>query len=412
MKSVAIIGIGRVGLPLALYLESLGFHVVGIDKDREMLAQVQAGRMPFAEPGFQELLDRSRATFTTDLAAVARVDYVCITVGTPLRDHIETDLSNVESVLQDIAPHLHAGQCLILRSTVAPKTTEYVRKFIEGRTALRVGKDLGLAFCPERLAEHKVLEELQSLPQIIGCEDELSYRLASALFAPFRVKQFRTTYVSAELAKLFNNSARYVEFAVANQFAIIANNLGQNVYEILRLANEDYPRGRIRSPGLTAGTCLRKDFGMINELFPGSDLLLAAWKVNEFMPYHLTELATKHAALSGAHVAVLGYTFKGNSDDVRDSLAPKLIRYVERHIPASIRICEPNLPVGALGKHANVDLATALRDADVVFVAVNHDPFREKGAVLDLLKPGAVVIDLWNCLQEESVTIIKKRQAA
>lgn len=408
MKHVAVIGIGRVGLPFGLYLESLGFSLVGIDTNEAMLQQVRSGVMPFAEPGFQSLLSKSQATFTSDPAAVRQMDYIVITVGTPLQSHIETDLSNIERVLTTIAPMLKAGQCLILRSTVAPKTTEYVRKFIEHRTTLRVGTDIGLAFCPERLAEHKALEELRVLPQIIGCADELSFRLASQLFTPFQVKMLRTTYVSAELAKLFNNSARYIEFAMANQFAVIANELGQNIYDILRLVNEDYPRGRIASPGFTAGTCLRKDFGMINELSPGPDLLLAAWKINEFMPFHLTELAASHRPLTDANIAVLGYTFKSNSDDVRDSLVPKLVRYLERHIPQRIRICEPNVAEATVERYANHDLRSAVSGSDVIFVAVNHDQFREKGAVLDLAKPGAVIIDIWNCLKVGKIAFVKE----
>lgn len=412
MKKIAIVGVGRVGLPFALFMESLGFDVVGIDRDERMLDQLRERVMPFAEPGCAALLKQSRAQFTSDMSKVADVDALVITVGTPLMSHIETDLSNIEGVLRSIVSHLRKGQCVILRSTVAPKTTEYIKKFIEGNGSLRVGVDIGLAFCPERLAEHKALEELQKLPQIIGAADKLSFELAHRVFDRFRVKLFDTTYISAELVKLFNNSARYVEFATANQFAVIANDLGQNIYEILKLANEDYPRGRICSPGLTAGTCLRKDFGMINELSPGADLLLAAWKVNEYMPFHLTELAAKHASITGANVSVLGYTFKGNSDDTRDSLAPKLIRYLERHIPKSIKICEPHIKETKIGKYENVDLGACLPESDIVFVAVNHDQFREKGSILNLLKRGAVVIDVWNCLQTNNIVYMRDWEKA
>lgn len=407
MKKIAIIGIGRVGLPLGLYLESLGFEVIGIDKDEKTVARLRDRLMPFMEPGCQELLSRSKIHFTTDNAKVRDMDYVLITVGTPLLGHIETDLSNIESVVLSILPLLHAGQCVILRSTVAPKTTDYVKNFIEIRTKLKVGRDLGLAFCPERLAEHKALEELKKLPQIIGCEDDLSFELAKTLFGPFQVKLFRTTFLSAELAKLFNNTARYIDFAVANQFAIIANNFDQNIFEILKLANEDYPRGFIYNPGFTAGTCLRKDFGMINELSPGPDLLLAAWKVNEFMPYHLVEIASKQRSLNKAKIAVLGYTFKGNSDDIRDSLVPKLLRYLERQVPQSIVLCEPNIEDKKVGRYPNLGLAASLQDADVVFIAANHDAFRDHDSVWAPLKPGAIVIDVWNCLKKNRITLVK-----
>ena len=209
------------------------------------------------------------------------------------------------------------------------------------------------------------------------------------------------------MAKLFNNSARYIEFAVANQFAIYAHMFDQNIYEILKLSNEDYPRGFIYRPGLTAGTCLRKDFGMINELSSGSDLLLAAWKINEFMPYHLMDLTSRYKPLNGARVAILGYTFKRNSDDVRDSLVPKLMRYVERHVPRSMEICEPNLDVKTIERYPNRDLRTVLKDADVVFIAVDHDEFRQEGAVWNQVKQGTVVMDIWNCLKRDRVISVK-----
>lgn len=188
MKKVAIIGIGRVGLPFALYLESLGFKITGIDKDRSLLSMLRDKIMPFVEAGCDELLKNSQGLFTNEIAAVENVDYILITVGTPLMPHIETDLSNVESVLRSIIPHLHPGQCIILRSTVAPKTTEYVKTLIETLTNMKIGTGLGLAFCPERLSEHKALEELKKLPQIIGCGDELSFKMAEELFKKFDVK--------------------------------------------------------------------------------------------------------------------------------------------------------------------------------------------------------------------------------
>jgi UDP-N-acetyl-D-mannosaminuronic acid dehydrogenase len=409
MKKIAIIGIGRVGLPFALYLESLGFEVVGIDKDVSLIQSLAAKKMPFLEAGCQELLEKSKALFMTEMEKIREADGIVITVGTPLMPHIETDLSNVENVLRSLIPYLRRSQCVILRSTVAPKTTQYVRTFLESHANLAIGSDLGLAVCPERLSEHKALEELKKLPQIIGCEDNLSYEMAVEIFGKFKVKLLRTNYLSAELAKLFNNSARYIEFAIANQFAIYANNFHQNVYEILQLCNEDYPRAFPYKPGLTAGTCLRKDFGMINELSSGPDLLLAGWKINEYMPLHLVELASKYKPLTGARVAVLGYTFKKNSDDTRDSLVPKLIRYLERQVPRSILVCDPHLTNEKIGRHRNVDLKTSLQEADVVFIAIDHNEFCDKKTVLEALQPGAVVIDLWNCLKENRIVIQKEK---
>jgi len=354
--------------------------------------------MPFFEKGCDELLSKANTQFTNDITSVAVADYIIITVGTPLFKHIETDLSGVHEVVNSLLQVLKQGHSIILRSTVAPETTTFIKKYIELNTNLQVGKDLALSFCPERLAENHALEELKSLPQVIGAEDDLSMARSERLFEPFGVKIMHTTYVSAELVKLFNNNARYIDFAVANQFAIIANDYGQNVYEIIRMCNEDYPRGYIYGPGLTAGTCLRKDFGMLNERSPASDILLSAWKVNEYMPYHLVDNISRYCDLYGKKISILGYTFKKNSDDTRDTLVPKLIRYIERKVPASITICEPHLKETTIQGYLNRTVEESLRDADIVFIAINHDLFRNAEGIVGFMKKGTWVVDIWNSL--------------
>ena len=394
---VAIIGLGRVGLPLALFIESLGIRVTGIDRDQKVLNAVREKRMPFQETGCDELMKVTKIQVSDSIAAAREADYIIITVGTPLHNHIEADLNYLKMVVQDLVPVLKRGHVVLLRSTVAPETTLFLKQYLERHTGWKVGQELGLAFCPERLAENHALQELRQLPQIIGAEDTFSRTKAEELFSHFGVKLFHTDYVSAELVKLFNNISRYIEFALANHFAMIANQFGENIYEIVRLANENYPRGYIFSPGFTAGTCLRKDFGLLNERTPNPDLLMSAWKIIEHMPYHLVEAVTHRTPLLNKNVAVLGYTFKKNSDDLRDSLVPKLVRYIERQVPNKILLCEPHLDTATLDGHPNVSLDEALQDADVVFVAMNHDHFVYHNA-LKRVRPGAWVVDIWNCL--------------
>ena len=172
---VSIIGIGRVGLPLALFLENLGCKVVGIDKDSEILRDVRKKKMSFDEPGCAALLKKTKMTISPSIQSGVRgSDYIIITVGTPLYNHIESDLSYIKSVCTDLCGSLKEGQTIILRSTVAPGTTSYLKNFVEDNTSLKIGKNFGLAFCPERLAENQAIEELGLLPQIIGTEDNFS----------------------------------------------------------------------------------------------------------------------------------------------------------------------------------------------------------------------------------------------
>jgi len=395
---VCIVGTGRVGLPLGLSFLEVGLRSVGVDVDARLRETVNGGAMPFHEPGYDALVASLRFVVHADAATVREADAVVVTVGTPLHNHIETDLRQIQRVLESVGPHLRPGHLLCLRSTVAPGTTAFVRRWLERNTSLRVGDTLALAFCPERIAEGKAYEEIRTLPQIIGTEDALSRERARALFAPLAPELLETDYVSAELVKLFNNITRYVHFALANQFALIADTHGANIHEIRRMANLRYPRNQFAAPGLTAGTCLRKDFGMINEWSPYPDLLLSAWKMNEYMPAFLVQHLRQRTPLHDRRVAMLGFSFKADTDDVRDSLAPKLMRYIERETPLSLRVHDPHLssPLPESGGVENTPLEAALADVDCVFVATNHSGFDIALQRLALTRPDAWVADIWN----------------
>jgi len=397
---VCVVGTGRVGLPLALSLFEQGVSVLGLDTDQELVDTINQGEMPFKEPGYDEIIASKSLVVHTEPSCVANAATVLITVGTPLHNHIETDLSQIQKVLTELKPYLRENQLICLRSTVAPGTTLYVKKWLERMTDFQVGQNIFLAFCPERIAEGKAYEELHSLAQIIGAEDTRSGEMAENLFSKLTSTVFHTDYVSAELVKLFNNIARYVHFALANQFALIADTFDANIYEIRRMANHNYPRSQIAMPGFTAGTCLRKDFGMINEWSPYPDMLLSAWKMIEFIPAFLVTHLKKRTDLHDRNVAVLGYTFKMDTDDIRDSLAPKLLRYIERELPAQIRLSDEYLPRPTfLDGHsavANFNTQDALFEADCVFVATNHSAYASVLREFAQNNPDAWIVDIWN----------------
>ena len=340
---VIVIGIGIVGLPLSLYLEKLNFKTLGLDKNIELINKLKNKKMPFVENGCDKLIKNSKINFTSDYKNISNCKNIVITVGSPLLQNIETDLSAIKNTITNLIPYLKKNQNIILRSTLAPRTTIYVKKLIKKFSNLIVGKDIGLSFCPERLAENRALYELKRLPQIIGADDKLSKKMAIDFFKNFKVKLFSTTTLSSELVKLFQNTSRYIEFATANLFSLYANNFDQNIHEIIEIANYKYPRGKISKPGLTSGTCLRKDFGFINELNHSPDLMLSAWKINEYMPLHIVNTLKNFKEIKNMKIGILGATFKKDSDDLRDSLVPKLIRYLEREVPKGIKLYEPNI---------------------------------------------------------------------
>ncbi len=399
---VCIVGTGRVGLPLGLSLTEEGVNVVGVDLDENLRDAVNNGRMPFHEPGYDELVASKKLVLhSSPEEVVPQSAVVIITVGTPLHNHIETDLSQIQRVLEGLKSHFRKDQTIILRSTVAPGTTAYVKKWIERNTDFTVGDDIKLCFCPERIAEGVAYKELRSLPQICGAEDDDSREAAAELFGKLAPEIMRTNFITAELVKLFNNISRYINFAVANQFALIADDFGANIYETRHLANHDYPRCNLAMPGFTAGTCLRKDFGMINEWSPYPDMLVSAWKMNEFTPAMLVKQLMQRTKIHDSKVAVLGFTFKQDTDDIRDSLVPKLCRYIHRQLPMELRVTDHHLPdpikePSASEPIRNWAVNDALDGVDCVFVATNHTGYGDVLKEFGKTHPDAWIADIWN----------------
>jgi UDP-N-acetyl-D-mannosaminuronic acid dehydrogenase len=391
-RSVAIIGLGRVGLPLALTFADCGHHVIGVEREQSVLDDVAAGRMPFHETGAQELLDRVHPTGRLELASsvadAARADDIVLTLGTPAMAHIEIDLSAVKAVLDDLLPLLRPGHSVILRSTVAPGTTEWVAGYLAQRRGLAVGEEIFVSHVPERIAENHFIEEIYSLPSIIGGVGEESGARAAELFSCFGTEIVHTTAVQAELAKIWTNILRYTQFALPNLLMMNCEQYGANVFEVIELINHDYPRGGMARPGLTAGTCLRKDFAFSEERSSAPGMLLAVSRVHETMPQFLVEGLKRRmgGSLVDKKVAVLGLTFKRDSDDLRDSLSFKLIRLLEREL-AHVARHDPHVPEQSEPRE------TALAGADGVIVATNHSEFED---LLGELPPSALVVDPWN----------------
>jgi UDP-N-acetyl-D-mannosaminuronic acid dehydrogenase len=396
-RVIAVIGLGRVGLPLALSFADRGTPVVGIDHDQNLLASLRANRMPWQEAGTQALLDRVQKAGRLELAEraadAARADDIVITIGTPSFSHVESDLRQVRAAVDDLLPLLRPGHCLILRSTIAPGTTEFVAGYIEKRRGLRVGEDVFVAHAPERIAAGRFLEEISTLPCIIGGVGEASTDRAAEAFATFGAPIVKTRPVQAELAKIWTNILRYATFALPNLLMMDCERYGANVFEVIDLINRDYPRGGIAMPGLTGGTCLRKDFAFSEERSNAPGMLLAVSRVNEAVPLFLVEgIKRRIGSLANRKVAVLGLTFKRDTDDERDSLSPKLIRLLEREL-ADVAVCDPH------ARTPTQPLADAVHDADAVIVATNHSEF--EGALSEVIERATadcLLIDPWNAL--------------
>jgi UDP-N-acetyl-D-mannosaminuronic acid dehydrogenase len=394
---VAVIGLGRVGLPLAITFADHGLSVLGIDKDAELLGTLKAGRMPFKEPDTEDPLARVVASQHLELseraADAAQAEAIVLTLGTPSFSHIEIDMSDIRTVLDALLPYLREGHLLVLRSTVAPHTTEFVAGYLEKNRGFTVGENIFVAHVPERIAADRFMAEIGALPCIVGGVGEGSGERAARLFEVLGAPIVQTTPVQAELAKIWANILRYATFALPNLLMMDCERYGANVFEVIDLINRDYPRGGIAQPGFTGGTCLRKDFAFSEERSNAPGMLLAVSRVNESVPLFLVEGVKRRLGdLRERKVAVLGLAFKGDTDDARDSLSHKLIRLLEREL-ADVAVHDPVVATPTTG------FDDAVAGADVVVVATNHSAYSTADALATIAgtaAPDCLVVDPWN----------------
>ena len=385
---VVLGGGGHVGLPLSLTLADAGLCVGIYDTSQTTLDRIAGGEMPFLETGADELLRKVLATgrleLGTDGSIIERTQTLIIVVGTPVDEFLGPSMTVFERVVNQVAPHLRDGALVILRSTVYPGTTEYVTHHLA-----EAGCNVDVAFCPERIAEGHALEELQTLPQIIGADDDRAAERATALFQNLVSKTVRVSTKEAELAKLFTNTWRYMKFAVANQFFMIADQAGLDYTNVLRAIREDYPRAQdLPGPGFAAGPCLFKDAMQLaaftSDHFPMGQ---AAMQVNEGLPaYIVAALERRYGGLKDKTIGILGMAFKAESDDTRASLSYKLRKLLSwsgaRVLGTDPYVDDPRL----------VSLECVLEESDVLVLGAPHKAYR------GLEIGGKDVVDVWGAL--------------
>jgi UDP-N-acetyl-D-mannosaminuronic acid dehydrogenase len=343
--------------------------------------------MPFDEPQgpevLAEVLSKGRFSASTDPANVSRADVVIVVIGTPVDEHLNPDTQAVPDAVASLVPYLRDEQTLILRSTVFPGVT----RLVEERLA-SAGKQTAVAFCPERIAEGKAFVELYSLPQIVSGRTPRAVTVATEVFGLLTNSIIETSPEEAELAKLFTNTWRYIKFAAANQFYMIANEHGIDFERVRHAITFDYPRAAdMPGAGFAAGPCLFKDTMQLaafnnNNFFLGH----ASMMVNEGLPMYLVDRMERRFDLKQMKVGILGMAFKAESDDIRSSLSYKL-RRILRYKAADVLCTDPYVTVDP-----NLsDLDTVLREADVLVVGTPHPAYRT-------LKPRQPVVDVWNAL--------------
>jgi len=385
---VVLGGAGHVGLPLSLAFADAGLRTGIYDISQPALDRIAAGEMPFLEAGAEELLAKvlrtGRLELSTDGAILERTSQIVVVIGTPVDEFLAPSMTVFERAVGQISPHLRPGSLVVLRSTVYPGTTAYVVQRLKER-----GCEADVAFCPERIAEGHALEELHTLPQIIGADDDAAATRATALFRTLSAKTIRTSSKEAEIAKLLTNTWRYMKFAVANQFFMIAHQAGVDYNNVLAAIRTDYPRAAdLPGPGFAAGPCLFKDTMQLaaftSDHFPMGQ---AAMQVNEGLPaYIVSALERRYGGLSGKTVGILGMAFKAESDDMRSSLSYKL-RKLLAWAGATVVCTDPYVADERL-----TTLDCVLEESEILILGVPHKAYRS----LDV--GGKDVVDVWGAL--------------
>ena len=388
---VAVIGLGYVGLPLAVEFARAGFRTTGIDIDKERVKRINEGKSYLLEIASKELsplVRKERLKATDDYKVLKDIDALCICVPTPLRKTREPDVSHIMDSAKEVARYLRKGQLIILESTTYPGTTREIILPMLQKKGLKVGRDFYLAFSPERIDPGNPQYKTKNIPKVVGGITARCTEMAKLLYQQVIEKVIAVSSSdTAEMVKLSENTFRTVNIALANELALIGNRLGIDVWEVISAASTKpfgfmpfYP-----GPGL-GGHCLPIDpfylswKARLND-FPAKFIDLAG-EINHFMPGHVVErissaLNERGKSIKGSKILILGVTYKRDVDDIRESPA---IEIMEMLMDKGARLSYndphvPKLTVGSSTFHSIALTNRALSQTDCVAIITDHGSY-------------------------------------
>jgi UDP-N-acetyl-D-glucosamine dehydrogenase len=420
---VGVVGLGYVGLPLAVELARAGFHTAGIDLDRRKVEALNRGESYIQDVPTAEVAEFHRAgrlTATTDAAVVATLDTVNICVPTPLRKTKDPDLSYVVSAVEMIADHLRPGMLVILESTTYPGTTEEVVQPILERRGLRAGEDFFLAFSPERVDPGNEKWNTRNVPKVVGGLTPACSALAKALYSASieTVVEVASPKV-AEMVKLLENTFRAVNIALVNELALMCDRLGISVWDVVDAAATKpfgfmpfYP-----GPGL-GGHCIPIDpfylSWKVKEVGFEARFIELAGQVNGAMPHHVVDKVTdalnsQAKAVRGSSILVLGISYKRDIDDVRESPALDVMATLHQkgarvayHDPYLASLAAREWP-GGFDMRSLALTPDTLASADCVVVVTDHRVFDYDAIV----RHARVIVDTRNAIRQAHTHVFK-----
>ena len=386
-------GAGHVGIPLVLAFAEAGMTVNVNDLNQNTLDTLRAGKLPFIEHGASPLLIKAlaenRLVFTSKPSEIRGHGPVVVTIGTPVDEFLNPVQAAVQRCIDDLLPHISDDQLLVLRSTVYPGTTDWLHGYLK-----RLGRANKIAFCPERVVQGYGIKELREMPQIVSGTTPEAVEEATALFSRIAPEVVTVAPIEAELAKLFNNAYRYIEFAATNQFYMIAKSAGADYQAIMKAMKHNYPRARtLPGPGFSAGPCLFKDTMQLAAFARNQfNLGHAAMQVNEGLALQLVEDIKRGYDIANMTVGLLGMAFKAEIDDTRASLSYKLKRTLQT-CARDVMTTDPFVTTDA----AILPLDRVVAGSDLLILCTPHSAYRDADFA------GKPVVDIWGFLKNANV---------
>jgi UDP-N-acetyl-D-mannosaminuronic acid dehydrogenase len=404
MKVTVIGAGGHVGLPFSLVVADAGHKVVGVDLNEELVLFLNDGNVPYIEHGAAELLAKHLETenifFTTNPSFIKESDVVAIMLGTPVDEENNPRLDDLfDFVDNTLIPFMKKDTLVLLRSTVSPGTTEILRDRIEEKTKWKEGMDFYLAFVPERVLQTKGIEETANLPALVGVCSVMSFYKARDFLQTFiNAEILRLTAREAEIAKLMTNMYRYVTFALANEFWMIGEKQGVDMYSVIKAANLGYERNAIPLPGPNVGgPCLFKDGRFLLSDIPFADLIQTSFHINEGMPdYIFNRLKEMNPKIKT--VLILGAAFKKDCDDTRNSLSFKMKKVCKKN-GATAYMWDPYVRTS----DQDIKRFDTATEYDAVIVMTPHSGMDASWPLYKFRKD-CIVADIWKMYPESKLS--------
>lgn len=387
-KITVVGGLGHIGLPLSIILANKGFEVNILDKNTQGIELTKKGVMPFKEKDGAKNLKlalKKKLFFFSKPSKFISASTIIITVGTPVDEFLNPDMSQIKNCIDCLIPFLKKGQLIILRSTVYPGTSEWLYNYLYKK------KKCHVAFCHERVIQGYTFDEIEKLPQIIAASSIFAERRAADLFKKISKKIVYCSLKEAEFSKLFSNAYRYAQFAISNEFYMLADKVGLDFNKIRKVTKDGYPRAEsMPSAGFAAGPCLLKDTMQLlsfsrNNFSMGNSSML----VNEGLVLYLVDKLQSKYRLKSKNVGLLGMAFKAECDDTRSSLSYKMKKFLSTKVKRLL--CTD--PFVKTDKSLS-SLKKTIKESDILILCVPHKNYKK------LNLKNKEVIDIWGFINK------------